>query len=609
MKILGLSCFYHDSAAALIIDGQPITAAQEERFSRKKNDPDFPLKSIEFCLKQNNLLLSDLNAVVFYEKPLLKLDRLLDTFLRSAPSEPLSFVDSFAESTQKTIFLRKTLTKKLKQVDPLFCEDRLLFSEHHLSHAASAFFPCPFDSAVVLTMDGLGEWATTTISVGETNSLQVIKEIQFPHSLGLFFSALTTFCGFKVNSGEYKLMGLAPYGSPRFHELILNNLIELRADGSFQLAHKYFNFSSTKQMYTKKMSSLFGVAPRTPETVIEPIYMDIAASAQAALNTAILNLTKHLANEYPHKNLCLAGGVALNCVSNSQILRQGFYKNVWVQPAAGDAGGALGAALAAHSLHFKEPRFRPIANGDSMSFAYLGTDYTNDSILLALQKFDLTFKQLDEAALLQKTCDFLSAGQSLGWFQGKMEYGPRALGSRSILADARCPEMQKTLNLQIKFRESFRPFAPIILEEKASLWFEGLQLPSPYMLFVDQVRQEHHLQKKISYSDSFDRFNTARSTVPAITHLDLSARLQTISRLQNPRIHRLLSLFEKETGVPLLVNTSFNIRGEPIVESPEDAILCFLKTGLDALVIGDFFVEKKLNLRKVIEDKSFKEMD
>lgn len=609
MKILGLSCFYHDSAAALIIDGKPMAAAQEERFSRKKNDPSFPLKSIEFCLKKNNLSLSDLDTVVFYEKPLLKLDRLLDTFFHAAPWEPLSFVDSFVESTQKTIFLRHTLTTQLKQVDPLFREDRLLFSEHHLSHAASAFFPSPFESAVVLTMDGLGEWATTTVSVGETNSLQVMKEIQFPHSLGLFYSALTTFCGFKVNSGEYKLMGLAPYGSPRFRDLILENLIQLRADGSFQLTSEYFNFSSTQQMYTNKMSALFGVEPRRTETVIEPIYMDIAASAQDVLNTAILNLTKHLADEFPQKNLCLAGGVALNCVSNSQILKQGFFKNVWIQPAAGDAGGALGAALAAHSLHFKQPRYRAVATGDAMSFSYLGTDYNKTDILQSLQKFNLTFAQLEESDLLQKTCDFLTAGQSIGWFQGKMEYGPRALGARSILADARSPEMQKTLNLQIKFRESFRPFAPIILAEKATQWFEGLQLPSPYMLFVDQVRKEHHLPQKENFSDSFDRLNSPRSTAPAITHLDLSARLQTLSREQNPRMHQLLSLFDKKTGVPLLVNTSFNVRGEPIVESPDDAILCFLKTGLDALVIGDFFVEKKLNLDKVIKDKSLKELD
>lgn len=608
MKILGISCFYHDSAAALIFDGEPKAAAQEERFSRKKNDASFPSASIQFCLRWQNIKLSELDAVVFYEKPLLKLDRQLETFLRESPFKPLSFVDTFARSSQKTIFLRQELTVQLQKIDPLFREDRLLFSEHHLSHAASAFFPSPFEEAVVLTMDGLGERATTTLSVGKKNSLKMIQEIRFPHSLGLFYSALTTFCGFKVNSGEYKLMGLAPYGSARFRDVILKDLIMLKKDGSFQLGLEYFDFSSLKRMFTQKMCTLFGMEPREPESIITQDYMDIAASAQLALEDAILNLTKYLAKEFSSENLCLAGGVALNCVSNSKIVDQGLFKNVWVQPAAGDAGGALGAALAAHSLHFKAPRFQK-KGADAMSFAYLGTHYNTQDILEAVKDFGLHFEQLEETALLHKTCSALVLGQSVGWFQGRMEFGPRALGARSILADARNPEMQKKLNLQIKLRESFRPFAPVVLEEKADQWFNGIKIPSPYMLFVDQVRREHLLSQPTFFTDSFERLNTPRSTVPAITHLDLSARLQTVSHNQNPRLHQLLCHFEKETGTPILVNTSFNIRGEPIVESPRDAILCFLKTDLDLLVIGDIFVEKSKNLSKIIKKSSLRDLD
>jgi carbamoyltransferase len=608
MKILGLSCFYHDSAAALIIDGQPMAAAQEERFSRKKNDPSLPVQSIRFCLKKFGLKLSDLDAVVFYEKPLMKLDRILETFLRESPFQPRAFVESFARATQKTLFLRPELTKELKALDPLFLEDRLLFSEHHLSHAASAFFPSPFDSAVVLTMDGIGEWATTTVSIGEGNSLTTTKEIHFPHSLGLYYSAITSFCGFKVNSGEYKLMGLAPFGTPRFRELIFENLIQLHEDGSFRLGLDYFDFSSSKNMFTPKMSSLFGVSPRKPESALEQIYMDIAASAQEVLNEAILNLTKSISKEYPQKNLCLAGGVALNCVSNSKIKDQNLFDNIWIQPASGDAGGALGAALAAHSLHFKKQRYRNDGS-DAMSFAYMGTEYGPSDILAVLQKFELSFEQLDESKLLIKTTQSLCRGQSVAWFQGKMEYGPRALGARSILADARNPAMQRNLNLQIKFRESFRPFAPIVLEEKANEWFEGKTTSSPYMLFVDKVLQKHLIPQKATFIDSFERLNLPRSTVPAITHLDYSARLQTVCREQNPRLYQLISLFEKETGVPMLVNTSFNVRGEPIVESPQDAILCFLKTGIDVLVIGDYFVEKNKNQSKIIKDFTLKDLD
>lgn len=581
MKILGISCYYHDSAAALIIDGKVVAAAQEERFSRIKNDASFPIQAINFCLKHSHISLADLDAVVFYEKPLLKFDRLLETYLSTQDISLRFFVDTFLESTHKTLFLRSHLEKALNLIDSKFRSERLLFSEHHLSHAASAFFPSPFEEAAVLTMDGLGEWTTTTVSHGQGNSLRPLKEIHFPHSLGLFYSTLTTFCGFKVNSGEYKLMGLAPYGKPIYKELILKNLISLREDGSFKLNLKYFNFSSTEKMFTNHLSLLFNTPPRTPETHIEQVYMDIAASTQVVLNEAILNITKHIADELSTRNLCLAGGVALNCVSNSQIIKQGLFKNVWVQPAAGDAGGALGAALAAHSLHFKNPRHKNFHN-DAMSYSYLGTHYSEEDTLKALQTFDLNFEKLDDDALIQKTATALSSGLSVGWFQGRMEFGPRALGARSILADARPTEMQKKLNLQIKFRESFRPFAPIVLKEKAHLYFSGALSQSPYMLFVDTVREDY--QQKL----------------PAITHLDGSARLQTVSQEQNPLLYRLLSAFEENTGVPVLINTSFNVRGEPIVESPTDAIRCFLKTNIDILVLGGFFLEKNKNLNKKI---------
>ncbi|MBY0384292.1 carbamoyltransferase [bacterium] len=590
MKILGISCYYHDSAASLVVDGRVVAAAQEERFSRIKNDANFPTQSVVFCLKQSNISLTDLDAVVFYEKPLLKFDRLLETYLSTQNISLRFFVDTFLESTHKTLFLRSHLEKALKSIDKGFDSDRLLFSEHHLSHAASAFFPSPFEEAAVLTMDGLGEWATTTVSIGEGNSLHLVKEIHFPHSLGLFYSTLTSFCGFKVNSGEYKLMGLAPYGKPIYKDLILKNLITLRDDGSFELNLKYFDFSSTQKMFAKSFVQLFNTQPRTPETHIEQIYMDIAASTQAVLNAAILNITKNISSELNTTNLCLAGGVALNCVSNTQILKQGFFKNVWVQPAAGDAGGALGAALAAHSLHFKKPRHK-FVNNDAMSFAYLGTEYSEEDILKTLQSFNLVFEKLDENTLIEKTALALAAGQSIGWFQGRMEFGPRALGSRSILADPRPPEMQKKLNLQIKFRESFRPFAPIVLEEKAHAWFEGIQSSSPYMLFVDDVRQER------------------QKALPAITHLDGTARLQTVSKEQNSRLHQLLSIFEEKTGVPVLINTSFNVRGEPIVESPADAVRCFLKTEIDCLVLGDFIIEKSKNLDKKISSSPSTSLD
>ncbi len=589
MKILGISCFYHDSAASLVIDGQPVAALQEERLSRIKNDSSFPRHSIKKVLELGKTKFEDLEAIVFYEKPLLKLDRLLETYLQDCPSKPIYFVDSFQEATQKTLWCRSTLFKELQKMSPQFEQDRLFFSEHHLSHAASAYYPSPFDSAVVLTMDSIGEWTSTSVASASGNELTIEKEIHYPHSLGLLYSSLTSFCGFKVNSGEYKLMGLAPHGTPRFADLFLQELIELRPDGSFQLNQKYFNYSSTSAMYTPALIDLLKTDPRQPETWIEPIYMDIAASTQRILELAVLNMTQSLWREYQNPNLCLAGGVALNCVSNSAILRQGLFKNLWIQPAAGDAGGSLGAALALHSLHFKKPRFRK-KDSDSMSGAYLGTEYNSAQIREALDKAELSYQMCDETVLLEFTGQKLSEGKSVGWFQGRMEFGPRALGARSILADARHEEMQKKLNLQIKFRESFRPFAPIVLREKVSEWFTGIAPDSPYMLFVDS-------------------FLNAKQALPAVTHLDGSARLQTVTLESNPRLHRLLSTFEEKTGVPILLNTSFNVRGEPIVESPTDAIQCFLRTDLDILVLENFLVEKDKNLLKTINRDSKTDLD
>ena len=600
MNILGISCYYHDSAAALIQNGKPVFAMQEERFSRIKNDPQFPRRGILAALAFGHCTLNDLDAVVFYEKPLLKLDRQIETLLRDAPWKPLSFAETFVEGFTKTLFLRNDLLKALKQIDPGFDERKLLFSEHHLSHASSAYFPSPFSEAVILTLDGIGEWATLAVSIGKDNSIEMQKEIHFPNSLGLFFSTMTTFCGFKVNSGEYKLMGLAPYGQPRFLDTIFEKLIFMRPDGFFEVNRKYFDFASPHTMFNKHLSELFGTPPRIPESFIEPIYMDIAASAQAALNKILIQLTRSLKQEFSIPSLCLAGGVALNCVSNSQLLRDGNFKDIWIQPASGDAGSALGAALAVHSLHFKKPRYTAIS-GDSMSYARLGTEYNNNQIVRCLDEFGLTYEVCDDDFLLEKTCARLIEGDAIGWFQGRSEYGPRALGSRSILADARSPEMQEKLNLKIKFRESFRPFAPIVMAEKAHEWFSGYPKESPYMLFVAELLQSRRIETPKHLLNSQERLKAVRSAVPAVTHLDYSARLQTVSEEQNALLYKLLKVFEKKTGVPMLVNTSFNVRGEPIVESPRDAVLCFLKTGLDVLVLGNIVLEKNKNMHKILK--------
>lgn len=601
MKILGISCYFHDSAAALVVGGKPVFAAQEERFSRLKNDSRFPHHAVLAALSYAKMELRELDAIVFYEKPLLKLDRQIESYLKDAPWNPVAFVDSFSETFTKTLFMQSDLLKELRRIDPRFNEAKLLFSKHHLSHAASAFFPSPFSKALILTLDGLGEWATSTVSIGNENQIELQKEIHFPHSLGLFYSTLTTFCGFKVNSGEYKLMGLAPYGTPRFFATILDNLIRIEDDGSFQLNLKYFDFSSTQKMFTEELSKLFAVPPRSPESFIEPVYMDIAASTQAVLNHLMIQLTRALFKEYSIPALCLSGGVALNCVSNSQIFRDGRFKNIWIQPASGDAGSALGAALAAHSLHFKQPRYK-LQNKDTMSYSYLGSAYDDNEIQRCLDEMGVVYELCDESLLLEKTCHSLIQGDAVGWFQGRSEYGPRALGSRSILADARCATMQSKLNLKIKFRESFRPFAPIVMAEKSHEWFENGPSNSPYMLFVADVAKAHRLATK-DFIDSQERLNAIRSTVPAVTHLDYSARLQTVTHEQNPLLHKLLQMFDQQTNVPMLVNTSFNVRGEPIVESPRDAILCFLKTDLDLLVLGNYVLEKQKNLHKIIITK------
>ena len=573
---------------------------QEERFSRIKNDSQFPRLSTLAALAHSNSRLKDLDAVVFYEKPLLKLDRQIESFIKDAPWKPVSFVDTFSESFTKTLFMRSDLLRALQEIDSGFDERKLLFSEHHLSHAASAYYPSPFSQAVILTLDGLGEWATSTVYVGLDNNIERQKEIHFPHSLGLFYSTITTFCGFKVNSGEYKLMGLAPYGQPRFFDAILKNLILLDDDGSFKLNLKYFDFASARKMFTEDLSELFGVPPRVPESFIEAAYMDIAASAQAVLNHILIRLTRSLYKDYSIPNLCLAGGVALNCVSNSQILRDGYFKDIWIQPASGDAGSALGAALAVHHLHFHKPRYT-VNNSDSMSYAYLGRAYSNDEIRACLEDMGLTFEICDEDALINKTCRSLIQGDAVGWFQGRSEYGPRALGARSILADARSANMQERLNLKIKFRESFRPFAPIVLAEKAKEWFEGCPPESPYMLFVGDLIKKHRFETPKDFANSQERLKALRSAVPAITHLDSSARLQTVAQEQNPLLYKLLRSFERHTNVPILVNTSFNVRGEPIVESPRDAIMCFLKTDLDFLAMGNYVLEKEKNLHKIIK--------
>jgi carbamoyltransferase len=591
MRILGISAFYHDSAAALVEDGRIAAAAQEERFTRKKHDASFPKNAVDYCLEAVGTKLSDIDHIAFYDKPFLKFERLLETYIAMAPRGFSSFKMAIPLWLKEKLFQKSLLRKQLKEFDEEIGSDKLLFTEHHLSHAASAFFPSPFEKAVVLTMDGVGEWATTSAAIGEGNRLEIFQEIHFPHSLGLLYSALTYYTGFKVNSGEYKVMGLAPYGEPKYAKLILDHLIDLKPDGSFRLDMSYFDYCTGLTMTNERFAKLFGAPVRTPDKLLTPFHMDVAASIQAVLDEVVLRLTRSLAQKTGARNLCLAGGVALNCVANGKVLRDGKFDNVWIQPAAGDAGGAVGAALAAYHQFKGSPR--KVATTDGMSGAFLGPQFSQSEIECRLKEAGARFAVLSEDAMIETTAKALADQLATGWFQGRMEFGPRSLGARSILGDPRSPTMQKNLNLKVKYRESFRPFAPAVLREDVADWFE-LNSDSPYMLIVADVLKDKRRAMSTEEQALFgiDKLNVSRSEIPAVTHIDYSARIQTVSRDTNPLFHRLLTAFKRLTGCPVLVNTSFNVRGEPIVCTPEDAFRCFMGNELDLLVVGQCVLRK-----------------
>lgn len=594
MLILGISAFYHDSAAALIEDGLVIAAAQEERFTRKKHDAAFPDNAITYCLEEAGISLSDVDYVAFYDKPFLKFERLLETYLSFAPRGFRSFKLAIPVWLKEKLFQKDLLRKKFKAFDADFdWQNKLLFSEHHQSHAASAFFPSPFEEAIVLTMDGVGEWATTSVAIGQGRDLKMTKEIHFPHSLGLLYSAFTYYTGFKVNSGEYKVMGLAPYGEPTFKDLILEHIIDVKEDGSFRLDQQYFNYCTGLTMTNDKFADLFGGPARHEDEPLTQRHMDLAASVQAVTEEVVLRLTQSLAKEHDIQNLCLAGGVALNCVANGKILKDGAFKNIWVQPAAGDAGGALGAALNAYHLNQEQPRVVSDAM-DAMKGSYLGPHYEQSDIEARLTAAGAKFTVLDDAAVISDTADALADGKAIGWFQGRMEFGPRALGGRSIIADPRSPEMQKTLNLQVKYRESFRPFAPSVLREDVTDWFD-IDSDSPYMLMVAPVIEKRRVAMTEEQNALFgiEKLNVPRSDIPAVTHVDYSARIQTVHAETNPRYHALIDAFKDRTGCPIVVNTSFNVRGEPIVCTPEDAFRCFMGSEIDVLSVGNCFLVKE----------------
>ena len=601
-SILGISAFYHDSAAALIIDGKIIAAAQEERFSRKKHDARYPFHAVEYVLKESKLNLNQIDHIVFFEKPFLKFERLLETYMAFAPRGFKSFSLSMPIWLREKLFQKKFLFDKLKLHDESFDDiKKINFSEHHYSHAASAFYPSPFKEAVILTLDGVGEWATTTVAIGDKNKLEIIKEIYFPHSLGLLYSAFTYYTGFKVNGGEYKLMGLAPYGKPIFKDLILNKLLDLKADGSFKLNMKYFSYTTGLTMTNNKFSELFGNPVReAKKDLLKEFHMDIAASIQAVTEEIVLRLTKSISKEYKIKNLCLAGGVALNCVANGKILKEKFFENIWIQPAAGDAGGSLGAALAYWHHELKMPRND---YKDQMKGSYLGPKLENSLIEDKLKYLKANYKKQNPSEIISITAKELSKEKTVGWFQGRMEFGPRALGGRSILADPRSDKMQKELNLKIKFRESFRPFAPSILKEDVSDWFD-LDSDSPYMLLVADIKKEKQIKMTDKDKSLFgiEKLNVKRSNIPAITHVDYSARIQTVHEETNPKYYQLIKEFKKITNCPVLVNTSFNVRGEPIVCSVEDAFNCFMGTNLDILVIEDFILFKNDQDKSLVKD-------
>lgn len=595
MHILGISALYHDSAACLIRDGEIVAAAQEERFTRKRHDADFPIHAIHFCLKQAGISAADVDHVVFYDKPFLKFERLFETYLAYAPRGFKSFATALPVWLKSKLFQKSLIIKALQGAlgDAVDWDSRLLFSEHHQSHAASAFFPSPFERAVVLTMDGVGEWTTTSMAVGHGHQLSILKEIHFPHSLGLLYSAITYYTGFKVNSGEYKVMGLAPYGNPIYADIIRTHLLKMRDDGSFRLNMAYFDYCTGLTMTNRRFHDLFGGPPRQPESEITQREMDLAASIQCVIEEAVINLARAAAKLTGERNLCLAGGVALNCVANGKLLKAGIFDQIWIQPAAGDAGGALGAALAVYHQMLDQPRHIQSSN-DAMKGSYLGPEFTASEIEAELRACGAVFESYSETAAIEETAKALADGKAVGWMNGRMEFGPRALGARSILGDPRSPSMQRILNLKVKYRESFRPFAPSVLREDVAEWFE-LDTDSPYMLLVADVLESRRKPMRESEQALFgiDKLNVPKSEIPAVTHVDYSARIQTVHAETNPRYHQLLTRFKAITGCPILVNTSFNVRGEPIVRSPTDAFRCFMGTELDLLVIGDTLLRKE----------------
>lgn len=611
MRILGFSAYYHDAAACILVNGELVAAAQEERFTRKKHDSQFPLNAIRYCLKEAQLQVHDIDYVVFYDKPFLKFERIFETYLAFAPRGLKSFAASLPVWVKDKLFQKSGILSTLNQElgESVDWEKKLLFSEHHLSHAASAFFPSPFQEAAILTMDGVGEWTSTSLAIGKGNDLEIHREIKFPHSLGLLYSAITYYTGFKVNSGEYKIMGLAPYGKPVYADLIKRHLIDIKEDGSFHLDMQYFDYCTGLKMTNSKFDELFGGPPRPAESTITQREMDLAASVQAVTEDVVIKLARSIRQETGQKNLCLAGGVALNCVANGKLLSQGVFDQIWIQPAAGDAGGAIGAAYGVHHLKLNNPRKTIV--GDAMKGSYLGPCYTQSEIEESLRKVGAHFTSVSEDELIEQTAQALAEGKAVGWHQGRMEFGPRALGGRSILADPRSPAVQKQLNLKVKYRESFRPFAPSVLREDLQEWFD-LDVDSPYMLLVAEVKRDRQLPVSEATKDLFgiELLNVPRSTIPAVTHVDNSARVQTVHRKTNPRYHALIMRFKEKTGCPVLVNTSFNVRGEPIVCTPQDAFRCLMGTEIEWLAIGNCIVKKEeQDPRLVLDYKNAYELD
>ena len=611
MNILGISAYYHDSAACLVVDGKIIAAAQEERFTRKKHDENFPVNAINYCLTEARLSAQQIDYVVFYDKPFLKFERLFETYLAFAPKGFKSFATSLPVWVKDKLFQKSVILEALKDhLDKnTDWSSKLLFSEHHLSHAASAFFPSPFEEAAVLTMDGVGEWATTSLAVGKGNTLNVTNEIHFPHSLGLLYSAMTYYTGFKVNSGEYKVMGLAPYGEPKYANLIKDHLIDIKEDGSFHLDMSYFNYCTGLTMTSDRFNDLFGAPPRKSESILGQREMDLAASIQAVTEEVVIKLAKGIKKSTGLNNLCLAGGVALNCVANGKLLRENVFDKIWIQPASGDAGGAVGAALAAYYLMLAQPR--KVDKQDGMQGSYLGPEFGQAEIEQRLSQAGAKFDVVSDTQLIEQTAQALADGLAVGWHQGRMEFGPRSLGARSIIADARSPTVQKQLNLKVKYRESFRPFAPSILREDVADWFE-INTDSPYMLLVADVKKEKQLAMTDAQKQLFgiEKLNVPRSEIPAVTHVDYSARIQTVSKDTNPKYHALISKFKEITGCPVLVNTSFNVRGEPIVCSPEDAFNCLMGTDIDFLVVGNCILRKEQQNQALLKDyKNAYELD